>query len=106
MSKIHHIKIERKYADRVIDGSKTFEVRKNDRDYQAGDSVFMNVIEEEHDPKLPRRICINSEKQSIQAKIAYVSPFGCNQNFVVFSLIDVEYRRGDDAWEKVEYDPD
>lgn len=42
----HKIKIWPQYYCRVADGSKTFEVRKNDRGYQPGDIVFLN----EYDP--------------------------------------------------------
>ena len=33
----HELKIDRVYLDALIDGSKTFEVRYNDRGYQRGD---------------------------------------------------------------------
>ena len=42
---IHEIKIHKKYADRIIAGEKTFEVRINDRDYQVGDLIrFKQVL--------------------------------------------------------------
>lgn len=37
MSKRHYLKILPEYFWAVIQGSKPFEVRKNDRDYQVGD---------------------------------------------------------------------
>lgn len=36
---IHDIKCWPQYFERLLDGSKTFEVRKNDRGYQAGDRL-------------------------------------------------------------------
>lgn len=43
----HELKIWPQYYCRVADGSKTFEVRKNDRGFQPGDSVVLR----EWDPK-------------------------------------------------------
>lgn len=42
----HELKIWPQYYCRVADGSKTFEVRKNDRGYQPGDTVVLH----EYDP--------------------------------------------------------
>ena len=36
----HYIKIRQSFADAVYSGEKTFEVRKNDRGYQKGDTFF------------------------------------------------------------------
>ena len=41
---IHQLKIERKYFSQIFDGSKTFEVRKDDRDYQTGDYLALNEV--------------------------------------------------------------
>lgn len=42
---LHNLKLQRKYADRIIDGQKTFEVRLNDRDYQVGDIIIFTTLE-------------------------------------------------------------
>lgn len=36
---IHKLKAEQKWLSRVLTGEKTFDVRKNDRDYQVGDQI-------------------------------------------------------------------
>lgn len=41
MTKRHFLKIESNYIDRVLDGSKLFEIRYNDRDFQAGDIIIL-----------------------------------------------------------------
>ena len=35
----HYIKIEKSFADAVLCGDKTFEIRRNDRGYQKGDCI-------------------------------------------------------------------
>ena len=40
--KIHELKIKEEYYKAIIDGEKTFELRKNDRDYQVGDLIQFN----------------------------------------------------------------
>lgn len=41
---IHQLKIESQYFKQIILGEKTFEVRKNDRDFHAGDYLGLNEI--------------------------------------------------------------
>ena len=38
---IHELKTWPAYFERVVDGSKTFEVRKDDRGYQSGDELVL-----------------------------------------------------------------
>lgn len=40
--RVHSIKVQPPYFDALVDGSKTFEVRPNDRSYQAGDVLVLN----------------------------------------------------------------
>lgn len=42
----HDLKIERQFADAVHEGRKTFEVRRNDRGFNAGDRIRFNVVEQ------------------------------------------------------------
>ena len=35
----HELKLEEKYWKRIIEGQKRFEIRKDDRDFQIGDTV-------------------------------------------------------------------
>jgi len=41
----HEIKINSDFADAVLSGEKNFELRKNDRGYQKGDSVVFRVVD-------------------------------------------------------------
>ena len=44
--KLHELKIKEVYFKDVLAGAKTFEIRKNDRDFQQGDLIHFNVIDE------------------------------------------------------------
>ena len=41
----HRLKIYKAYADAILEGIKTFEIRYDDRGYQKGDLVEFNVID-------------------------------------------------------------
>lgn len=43
----HTLKICKKYADAVMSVAKTFEIRKNDRGYEVGDSIVFEVVADE-----------------------------------------------------------
>lgn len=45
--KVHELKIKAKYYSEICKGIKTFELRKNDRDYQVGDIIHFTVIPDE-----------------------------------------------------------
>lgn len=41
----HELKIDQHFLIRLLEGKKTFEVRKNDRDYQVGDTIQFLPLE-------------------------------------------------------------
>lgn len=43
----HRLKVFVKYADAIMNGTKTFEVRKNDRGYKVGDKIVFDVVTNE-----------------------------------------------------------
>lgn len=44
MIKEHHLKTESPYYEDVRDGKKTFELRKNDRDFKKGDTLILHHV--------------------------------------------------------------
>ena len=84
MGKVHYIRIQEVYYDRVISGNKTFEIRLNDRDYQVGDKLVMECIYPEDTLHLPD---INPK---VGADIGYITPFMQKDNWVVMSLLNVK----------------
>lgn len=43
---IHELKTEHQFFEAVVDGSKTFEVRENDRDFRVGDYLALNELDD------------------------------------------------------------
>lgn len=84
----HELKIWPQYYCRVADGSKTFEVRQNDRGFQPGDEVVLR----EYDPARfePAENALDGGRsgytgKQLEFKIGYVLPI--DDKRVVFSLL-------------------
>lgn len=85
MMQVHELKIWPQHYARVANGTKTFEIRNNDRGYQAGDKVILR----EWDPK-PINPTDNvphgfTDAPPLEFKIGYVHLLGRDE--VVFSLL-------------------
>lgn len=87
---IHELKTWPQYFCRVADGSKTFEVRKNDRGFQQGDEVLLR----EWNPKTEltdaytgwsEDVIGYTDAKPLRFKIGYVFPIDAER--VVFSLL-------------------
>lgn len=80
----HKIKIDKAYADAVLSGEKTFEVRNNDRGYQKGDLISFKVM----DGALRDT---THELNNMTFEITYVlgSFVGLAPNYVAFAIRDV-----------------
>lgn len=85
--KTHKLKTVQPYFERCWLNSKTFEVRKNDRDFQAGDQVILQEYDAEKDTYSGREIT---------GKITYVLPnyHAIKDDYVVFSFYIDQYRNG------------
>lgn len=100
----HELKIWPQYFCRVKDGSKTFEVRKNDRGFQPGDEVNLRewdpqLVEKSGAPEYLSALHSLSSRthqapfgytlsQPLKFKIGYVLPIDGDR--VVFSLLPLE----------------
>ena len=84
---LHKIKIQESYADAIVEGRKTFEVRLNDRGYNAGDFVQFQVVEQRLSV-----LCNTTHKlNNMQFVITYVySGKGLDSGYVVFGIKPVE----------------
>jgi hypothetical protein len=87
--RIHHLKTWPVFFQPIRDGSKTFEIRKNDRDFQIGDILIL----EEFDPLMPK---LREEGQNgalgeytgrrYTAKITYITEFGQPSGQIVMTI--------------------
>lgn len=87
----HEIKIKKTFVEPILNGEKTFEVRKNDRGYQKGDHIRFTVVDA---PIFETRID-QERRQAIENKIyeiTYVlNGWGIEPDFVVFGIREVGY---------------
>lgn len=80
-AKHHEVKLEIFYFTQVELGYKTFEIRENDRDYQAGDKITLKEFCKTHSYYTGR---------SISFTVGYVCDYKQIDNHVVFSLLDMQ----------------
>jgi len=73
----HDIKIERPYYEAVLDGRKRFEIRYNDRGYNAGDHVILTPYSN------GMRIVFY---EPIDVIITYVTNYQQKEGYVVFGF--------------------
>jgi hypothetical protein len=77
MSKHHNIKIELPYYYAAKRGDKNFEIRKNDRRYEVGDTVLIHPTHDEG-------LAIGNPP--LFGEITYVTDFEQKRDFVVFGV--------------------
>lgn len=75
MNKIHNLKIRAEYALPKLNGDKMFEIRKNDRNYEVGDIVLYNVVDD---------VELNRQFVSKFYKITYITNYAQQDGYVVF----------------------
>lgn len=82
---LHELKIQPKYFDAVLNGSKTFEIRKNDRGFHVGDNIFLREWDN-----------IKYSGRTIFAEITYLldDKFrGLEEGYVALSIKVNDYRK-------------
>lgn len=92
----HELKIWPQYYCRVADGSKTFEVRENDRGFQPGDEVVLREWDpstkidygDYYNPGIKETAYGYVGSKNLHFKIGYVLPI--DDKRVVFSLLPCE----------------
>lgn len=79
----HKLKIEQKYFEKVCAGIKNFEIRKNDRDYQVGDTVtFLEYSRQQgYSGRKTRKVTINYILQD-------VPQYGLADGYCIFGWVD------------------
>lgn len=88
----HHIKIHEEYADAILRGDKTFEIRYNDRNYQKDDLiVFHTITDFAESPRKCRYFSLdNHPLNKMIFKITYVlSGWGLKEGWVALAIKEV-----------------
>lgn len=83
-SKVHRLKTQAAYFNAVARGEKLFEVRKNDRFFQAGDIVELVRL---HDPETWN---VDTSAQPLRFRIGPIlqgGQFGIEPGYCIFSLL-------------------
>ena len=83
----HVLKIEPPYFEAVAEGKKTFEIRHNDRGYNAGDTVLLREFDGSKPGPLGDRKDERYSGREIKKVIGYVTAYQQRENMVVFSLL-------------------
>lgn len=95
--KAHNLKLDAKYFRSVKDGRKSFEIRKNDRDYKEGDLLLLRRYKHGQ-YGINSYSMINSfsesteeEADTITAVITYVTNYAQQDGYVVLGikLVDI-----------------
>ena len=85
--KIHRLKLKIEFCDAILDKEKSFEIRKNDRNFENGDLIqFSPCINECADS------LVHHEVEKHTYKITYVlNGWGLKDGFVAFAIKEVSY---------------
>ena len=79
--KIHELKIKEDYMEEIWHHLKTFELRKNDRDFQPGDIVHFSVISKYHREPYP-----DSDVYIITYVLKDVPEYGLADGYCIFGI--------------------
>ncbi|PAD85461.1 RNA-binding protein [Niallia circulans] len=74
---IHHLKIQPEYFDSVSKGIKSFEIRKNDRNYKVGDVLLLQVY-------IPSEMKFTG--RVLDRKITYITDYAQHEGYVVMGI--------------------
>lgn len=77
----HKLKCAPEYFARLQSGQKTFEIRKNDRDYQVGDILVIS----EYDPS--KGWPDHGSYETLRAEIVYMTSFEQKEGYVVLGIV-------------------
>lgn len=83
----HTLKIQEQFADAIVSGDKMFEVRKNERAYQKGDTVQFTAYD---GTGVWANIVVGHDINHTPYEITYVlSGWGIEAGYVVFGIREV-----------------
>ena len=77
----HELKCHPMYFSRIVSGQKTFEVRKNDRNFQVNDILIL----QEYDPE--KGWPDHGSYDVYRAKVIYIETYAQQEGYVVLGII-------------------
>lgn len=83
--KLHELKIKHKYLFQVNSGRKTFELRKNDRDYQVGDLIHFIDLKDEK-PSVLDQIIDTDALYKITYVLKDVPEYGLDKDYCILGI--------------------
>ena len=93
--KLHELKIKHEYLIDVTVGTKTFELRKNDRDYQEGDLIRFIDIGEDDTITTKCRYEPNIDENTLY-RITYVlkdvEKYGLDKDYCILAIKKLEIK--------------
>ena len=85
--KLHELKIKHEYLIEVDMGRKTFELRKNDRDYQVGDLIRFIDIKQSNNDNCDCCICIDDDDlYKITYVLKDVPQYGLDKDYCILAI--------------------
>ena len=79
----HKLKLQKEYADAVLSGDKSFEIRFDDRGYQKGDYIQFNVVDGIYE--------VNHKLNDKMFIITYIlHGWGLQENWCALAIQEVE----------------
>lgn len=95
--RVHELKIRKRWADDILYFNKTFEVRKNDRNYQCGDIIRFLVEDDVRWPSIYSDVFDKSHSlYGKEYKITYVhSGLGLEEDYVVLGIQPLAADKGE-----------
>jgi ASC-1-like (ASCH) protein len=83
---VHDLKTWIPYFDEIKTGKKTFEVRKNDRNFQTGDKLLLQEYDQEKKVYTGREVCV---------EVTYIllgGNFGIDSGFCILGIVLCEHK--------------
>ncbi len=79
--KMHSLKVWDKFYWKLYDGTKTFEIRKNDRNFQVGDILYIRAYDREKAEYM--------DFPQLTFTVTYITDYEQKPEYVVMSIVRV-----------------
>ena len=90
--KLHELKIKHEYLVEVARGVKTFELRKNDRDYQVGDLIRFIDIRQSNNDNCDYVYIDNNTLYRITYILKDVPQYGLDKDYCILAIKRLEIK--------------